>query len=86
MQRAETEYRHERASLSTIRTLVAAVSRYDLVLAMIPLSFVAAALWSVLGDASSTTAIGIAGVCCLLALVDALFVNPPGRGRRGTGR
>ncbi|WP_439027314.1 hypothetical protein [Haloarchaeobius sp. DT45] len=86
MQREETEYRHDRVSLSTVRDAVAAISRYDLVLAMIPLSFVAATVWSALADAAPTTAITVAGACCLLALADALFVNPPGQGGRGAGR
>ncbi|WP_267640609.1 hypothetical protein [Haloarchaeobius amylolyticus] len=85
MQRDETAYRHDRASLTTTRDLAAAVSRYDLVLAVIPLSFVAAAGWSAVTDASTTTTVGMAGVVCLLALLDALFVNPPRQGRRGAG-
>lgn len=52
-------------------------SRYDLVLAVIPAAFVAAVLVGSAAPVSFTTTAGIASAIGLLAVVDALFLNPP---------
>lgn len=53
------------------------VSRYDLVLAVIPAVFVVAVLLGHLLPVSPRTAITGAALLGVLAMVDALFVNPP---------
>ncbi|WP_435333770.1 hypothetical protein [Haloarchaeobius sp. TZWWS8] len=55
-------------------------SRYDLVLLFIPLAFVTAAVAAVAFSIPVHRAVTVGGGCCLVALADALFVNPPGRG------
>lgn len=57
-------------------------SRYDVVLAAIPLAFLAAALAATVGPVSLQAAIRGATVLGVLVVADALFVNPP----RGSGR
>lgn len=52
-------------------------SRHDLVLAIIPTAFVVAALLGGLVGISVPTAVGLAAVVGLLAMLDALFLNPP---------
>jgi membrane protein YdbS with pleckstrin-like domain len=53
------------------------VSHYDLVLAAIPSVFVLAVLAGNLLFVSANVAVAAAAVVATLALVDALFVNPP---------
>jgi hypothetical protein len=65
--------RTERSSLSS-------VSRYDLVLAVIPSVFVVSVLIGHLLSLSAQASIGVASLIGALAVADALFVNPPGTG------
>jgi hypothetical protein len=65
----------------TLGALVDRVSYYDLVLAVIPLAFLASALVSEVLSLSGTTTIAAASVVAGLAVVDALFFNPPGTDR-----
>ena len=58
------------------------VTRYDLVLAAIPSAFVAAVLAAHLLSVPVQTALTGASAVGALALIDALFLNPPG-GRTG---
>lgn len=59
------------------------ISRYDLVLAVIPAAFVAAVLVGSAASVSFTATTGAASAVGLLAVVDALFLNPP---RESSGR
>lgn len=56
-------------------------SRYDLVLAAIPIAFLFALAGAAGGLVDVTTAVALASVGSAAALVDALFVNPPLDGR-----
>ncbi len=51
--------------------------RYDLVLAAIPLAFVASLFADALLAVPTPQALAVAGVLGGLAVADALFVNPP---------
>lgn len=59
-----------------------ALSRYDVVLAVIPAAFLLAALASQLLPVAPRTMLVGAAAVGLLALVDAMFVNPPQPGSR----
>lgn len=54
------------------------VSRYDLILAVIPTAFITALLVANLLAISTQTTILAAAMVGALALLDALFFNPPG--------
>ncbi|MFB6179689.1 MAG: hypothetical protein ABEI77_08200 [Halorientalis sp.] len=58
------------------------MSRYDLVLAFVPTVFLVSLLVGTLFSVETHTAITGAGILGVIALVDALFINPP----RGTNR
>lgn len=64
----------------TARSFLSAISRYDLVLAVIPSVFVMAVLVGHLLSLSVQASIAVASLVGALAVVDALFVNPPGAG------
>ena len=55
------------------------ISRYDLVLAVIPTAFIAALLVDSLVQIPPRMSLLIAASVCPLGLLDVLFVNPPGR-------
>lgn len=57
------------------------VSRYDLILAVIPTAFITALLVANLLAISTQTTILAAAMVGALALLDALFINPPGHPR-----
>jgi hypothetical protein len=61
-------------------------TRYDLVLAVVPLAFAVALVAGLLSPVSVHAALAAAGVVGVAAVVDALFVNPPERGDRPGGR
>lgn len=52
-------------------------SRYDWVLAAVPLVLLAAGAVGTFGDAPLHAALGSGGLLCALAIADALFVDPP---------
>jgi hypothetical protein len=58
-------------------SLLGGLSRYDLLLALVPLGFGLALLAHVVTDVSLLTAVAAGAVLGLAVLVDALFVNPP---------
>ncbi|QSG08864.1 hypothetical protein [Halapricum desulfuricans] len=58
------------------------LSRYDVVLVAIPLAFFSAVLFGHLSPISVQVAIGLGAVFSAIAVVDALFVNPPRPGQR----
>ena len=58
------------------------VSRYDLVLVVIPIAFLIAAVASLFVSVSTHTLVAGASTVGVLALIDGLFVNPP---RSGSG-
>ncbi|SFR99104.1 hypothetical protein SAMN05216559_2155 [Halomicrobium zhouii] len=64
------------------RTDVRRVSRYDLVLAVIPTAFLLAGIASLFVSAPTRVVLTGAAAVGLLALVDGMFVNPP---RSGSG-
>lgn len=66
-----------------MRNLLDAVSRYDLVLAVIPTAFISAILAANLLSIPASNALIIASFVGTLALVDALFLNPPTRPENG---
>jgi len=70
----------ERTTRGTVPT------RYDLVLAVVPLAFAVALVAGLLVPVSVHGALAAAGVVGTAAVVDALFVNPPERSDRGSGR
>ncbi len=59
-----------------------AVSRYDLVLAVIPTAFLTALLTANLLSLPARSTLVIAAFISALVLVDALFLNPPRRPER----
>lgn len=71
------------AGIDRIKAAVRRVSRHDLVLAVIPAAFLVAALLGVALDVEPTTAVGAAAGFSALAVLDALFVNPPRRPSAG---
>ena len=66
---------------NTIRGIVRPkVSRYDLVLAAIPVAFLLSGLVGSVVEISIEASVALASVVCLLAIVDGLFLNPPESG------
>jgi hypothetical protein len=59
--------------------LVGQLSRYDLVLAAIPLVFVLAAVVSVSVAVSLHTSVGVAALLSAVLVTDALYLHPPTR-------
>ncbi|MFW6018177.1 MAG: hypothetical protein ACOCPX_05095 [Halapricum sp.] len=57
------------------------MSRYDAVLVAIPSVFLGALLFGQLSPIPLQTAVGIGAVFGAIAVVDALFLNPPRPGR-----
>lgn len=75
--------------LSRLRAVVGrflGASRYDLVLAVIPAAFVMAATLRTTISLSSTTAVAAAALVSGIAVIDALFLNPPRGPREAVGR
>lgn len=64
-------------TLRTVRELLTSLSRYDLVLAVIPLAFLVALAVAHVGAAPFRSTLFAASIVGALALVDALFLNPP---------
>ena len=56
----------------------AAVSRYDLVLAVVPVAFLLAFAAGLLSSIPLYAAMAIGSLAGTVAVADALFVNPPG--------
>lgn len=74
--------RSDDATPSSLRRLpgrLERASRYDFVLALIPLAFVAALGFGTLLPIPSRSALLGAATIGVAALLDALFMNPPGR-------
>lgn len=61
-------------------------TRYDLVLAVVPLAFAVALVAGLLAPVSVHGALAVGALIATAAVVDALFVNPPERGDRRGGR
>jgi hypothetical protein len=59
---------------------VHALTRYDLVLALVPLVFLAGALGSFLMPERSQLFVGTAGIIAAALLADSVYFNPPGSG------
>ena len=60
-------------------------SRYDLVLAVVPLAFLGGGLSSVVAGVPWETGVLGGATVGLIAVADALFVHPPESGRGGSG-
>jgi hypothetical protein len=59
---------------------VHALTRYDLVLALVPLVFIAGGLGSVLMPERSQLFVGTAGIVAAAIIADTVYFNPPGSG------
>lgn len=69
-----------RGSSRTARTdFLDRLSHYDLVLAVVPVAFLVSAIVGYLFAVPPKTALVVASVVGLLAMLDALFLNPPTR-------
>lgn len=66
-----------RFGLRRLADAIDRASRYDFVLGIIPAAFLVAAVLKQLSVLNSTTAILLGGLIGVLAIVDALFLNPP---------
>lgn len=67
----------DRTVTERVSSIARRTTRYDLVLAVIPASFVVALLAWATAVVPLTTAAGVASGIGLLAVMDALFFNPP---------
>lgn len=75
--------------IQRLRTVVgrsAGTSRYDLVLAVIPAAFVVAGVLGTTSAMTPATAVSAGGLVSALAVIDALFLNPPRRPSADRGR
>ena len=81
MKRTETDH-VDVESLVRPSTVLGSVSRYDLVLGVIPLLWLTAAAVSVATTLPLHLLIAGAGVVSSVVVVDALYVHPPTRERR----
>lgn len=68
-------------ALARVAEPLRGASRYDLVLAVIPLAFLFGAVTHAVSRVPLRVALVLAAVVCVVALADALFLNPP-RGSR----
>jgi len=91
MKRTDTDH-VEPESLLDLRTPFRELSRYDLVLGLIPVALLSSAIGASVTDLPSHVLMFAGAVVSLLAMIDALFVNPPRpgsaeerRGSAGTG-
>lgn len=75
--------RPNEVGIDRISAAVSRVSRHDLVLAVIPATFVVAAILGAMLDVNYSTAVAAAAVVNGLAVLDALFLNPPRRPSAG---
>ncbi len=67
-------FRDRRNRLPRVRT----ISRYDVVLGIIPIVFMVSLLMASIGSLTVEEAIAGSSIIAVLALIDALFLNPPG--------
>jgi hypothetical protein len=74
---ATREHGDPRPSRSTTTATDSGVTRYDLVLAIIPSAFIVALLAGHVLSLSMEASVVFASVVGVLALVDGLFLNPP---------
>lgn len=74
--------RSRRQSLEGLLSL----SRYDLLLVLIPLGFVVAFLGHVVFALSLQQAVAVGGLIGMVSVVDALFLNPPAEPPRNAPR
>lgn len=72
-----------RTVVARLARSVRGASRYDLVLGLIPVVFGAAGAAGAFLSVTATTAVTAAGIVSALAVVDALFLNPPRRPSAG---
>lgn len=67
-------------------TREAVLTRYDLVLAVVPLAFVGALVVGLLSPVSVYGALAVGALISTAAVLDALFLNPPEHDDRRDGR
>lgn len=79
MTRTETDH-VDVESATRLSTVVRELSRYDLVLGVIPLALLTSAALASVSSVSLEVPLGLGSAVCLLAMVDALFVHPPNVG------
>lgn len=63
--------------VATLIGVLASVSRYDLIIGVIPLVFVVALAATGALDVATHEALAAAAIVGVLALVDAIYLNPP---------
>ncbi|MFD1587574.1 hypothetical protein ACFR9U_11305 [Halorientalis brevis] len=73
----------QRGTADGRRVLFPSLSRYDLLLAFMPTVFLISLVVGNLLSIGFRTALSVAGIAGIAALIDALFLNPP---KTGTGR
>jgi len=66
---------------TSFRTVLPSTTRYDFVLAVIPLCFLVSLLVTAVSSFSLYETAAVGALLGALALVDGLFVNPPRSGR-----
>lgn len=76
---AEFRFELDWDPVSTLIGVLTSVSRYDLVIGVIPLVFAVALAATGALDVATHRALAAAAVVGVLALVDALYLNPPTR-------
>lgn len=82
MKRTETDH-VELESLTRLTTLLREVSRYDLVLGVIPLSLLTSAVGASVTTLALEPVLAVGALVSLLAMIDALFLNPPAPSESG---
>ena len=81
MQGKEPSHRDE--SVPNVSGPFHAVSRYDILLAVIPVSFLATLVAAWFLPVPTRMGLTVGSLVCSLAVLDALFVNPPRPGSPG---
>lgn len=76
MKRTDTDHVEPESALG-LRTLFRELSRYDLVLGLIPVALLSSAVGASVSDLPLHVVLLAGAVVSLLAMIDALFVNPP---------
>jgi len=82
MKRTETDH-VDPESVTRVSTMLREMSRYDLVLGVIPLSLLTSVVGASVTALALEPVLGVGALVSLLAMLDALFANPPGASGSG---
>lgn len=82
MKRTETDH-VDPESMTRASTVLREMSRYDLVLGVIPLSLLTSAVGASVTGLAFEPVLAVGALVSLLAMIDALFLNPPGTSGSG---